>query len=195
MLLVLGELMGGDNEDGSVKRSAIPLIAGAIILAQFTMAVATVFTGRLTNKNGYGRKPLFMIGLASLPIRCALIIFLKDAGVGWLLATQILDGLAGGICGLIHPYLVADLTFGTGRFNVVMGMTASFFCLGAALSNFLGQIMVERYSHVASLLGSLALSGLPFIIFGCFMPETQGLRGKVKQQEERQEENSYAEMT
>ncbi|KAL7531541.1 hypothetical protein ACHAWF_003818 [Thalassiosira exigua] len=28
VLLVLGELMGGDNEDGSVKRTAIPLIAG-----------------------------------------------------------------------------------------------------------------------------------------------------------------------
>ena len=30
VLLVLGELMGGDNEDGTTKRSAIPLIAGAM---------------------------------------------------------------------------------------------------------------------------------------------------------------------
>jgi hypothetical protein len=30
--------MGGDNaEDGAPSRSAIPLIAGAIVLAQFTM--------------------------------------------------------------------------------------------------------------------------------------------------------------
>jgi hypothetical protein len=38
VLLVLGELMGGDNgEDGAPTRAAIPLIAGAIVLAQVTM--------------------------------------------------------------------------------------------------------------------------------------------------------------
>ena len=38
VLLVLGELMGGGNgEDGAPSRSAIPLIAGAIVLAQATM--------------------------------------------------------------------------------------------------------------------------------------------------------------
>eukprot|EP00545_Synedropsis_sp_CCMP1620_P002815 CAMPEP_0119027900 /NCGR_PEP_ID=MMETSP1176-20130426/37940_1 /TAXON_ID=265551 /ORGANISM="Synedropsis recta cf, Strain CCMP1620" /LENGTH=481 /DNA_ID=CAMNT_0006983919 /DNA_START=116 /DNA_END=1558 /DNA_ORIENTATION=+ len=178
VLLVLGELMGGDNEDGSTKRSAIPLIASAIVLAQFTMAVATIEAGRLTNL-GFGRKPLFMIGLITLPIRCALIIALKDAGEFWLIMTQILDGIGGGLCGLIHPYLVADLTFGSGRFNVVMGLTASCFGLGATLSNFLGQLMVEKYGHVASLLCSLALSIFPVLIFGCCMPETYGLRGQM----------------
>ena len=38
VLLVLGEIMGGnDAEDGAPSRSAIPLIGGAIVLAQFTM--------------------------------------------------------------------------------------------------------------------------------------------------------------
>ena len=192
VLLVLGELMGGDNEDGSPKRSAIPLIAGAIILAQVTMATATMLTGRLTNR-GYGRKPLFMLGLISLPLRCALILLLKDASVWWLLSTQILDGLAAGICGLVHPYVVADLTFGTGRFNLVMGMTASCFGLGATLSNFLGQIVVEAYGHEMSLFGSLALSVIPVFIFGLCMPETQGQRGKVKHMNQ-SEVNSYVEM-
>jgi Na+/melibiose symporter-like transporter len=170
--------MGGDNEDGSPKRSAIPLIAGAIVLAQLTMAIATVAAGRLTD-GGLGRKPLFLAGLVTLPIRCALIILWKDAGEGWLLSTQILDGLGGGLCGLIHPYLVADITFGTGRFNVVMGMTASCFGLGATLSNFIGQLVVEKYGHVASLMGSLTLSFLPVFINGCFMPETYGKRGQL----------------
>lgn len=118
MLLVLGELIGGDNDDGSVKRTAIPLIAGAIILAQGTMSGATVFGDRMT-KSGCGRKPLFLAGLITLPIRCALIIFWKDAGDSWLLSTQILDGLGGGFFGLLHPYLVNDIAFGSGRFNVL----------------------------------------------------------------------------
>lgn len=118
VLLVLGEMMGGDGEGGSPKRSAVPLIAGAIVTAQVTMAVATYFGDRLTLL-GVGRKPLFLAGLASLPFRCALIIIWRNMGNAWLLSTQILDGLGGGFLGLIHPFLVADITFGTGRFNVV----------------------------------------------------------------------------
>ena len=124
VLLVLGELLGGEDDDGAPKRSAIPLIAGAIVTAQITMAVATWAGDRLT-AIGIGRKPLFMAGLLSLPIRCALIIWLRNAGEGFLLSTQVLDGIGGGLLGLIHPYLVADITFGTGRFNVV---STSLYC-------------------------------------------------------------------
>jgi len=109
--------MGQDKESGGQTRSAIPLVAGAIVTAQITMAAATYAGDKLTLL-GIGRKPLFLAALASLPIRCALIIFLKDAGHAALLSTQIFDGLGGGLFALVHPYLVADITFGTGRFNV-----------------------------------------------------------------------------
>jgi len=177
VLLVLGELMGGDNEDGTTKRSAIPLIAGAIVLAQFTMSGATLAGDKMT-KGGWGRKPLFMAGLLTLPLRCFLIIFWKDAGEAWLLSTQILDGVGGGFFGLLHPYLVADITFGSGRFNVIMGLTASCFGLGGTLSNLLGQMVVEKYGHVASLTGSMFLSVIPIVLFALAMPETAGSRGK-----------------
>lgn len=136
VLLVLGELMGqsGEDDDGP-SRSAIPLIAGAIVLAQATMSVATIVGDKLTER-GVGRKPLFMAGLLTLPLRCALIILWQDMGDSWLLSTQILDGLGGGFFGLLHPLLVADITFGSGRFNVVMGLTASCFGLGGTMSNF-----------------------------------------------------------
>mmetsp|Transcript_2804 Transcript_2804/g.5984 ORF Transcript_2804/g.5984 Transcript_2804/m.5984 type:complete len:484 (-) Transcript_2804:346-1797(-) len=179
VLLVLGELMGGDNDDGSVKRTAIPLIASAIVLAQLTMSGAT-YAGDSLTKKGCGRKPLFLAGLMTLPIRCALIIFWKDAGDSWLLSTQILDGLGGGFFGLLHPYIVNDIAFGTGRFNVLMGLTASSFGLGATLSNLLGQMIVEKMGHVASLSGSLVLSVIPIVLFSIGMPETYGQRGNVQ---------------
>lgn len=177
VLLVLGELMGGDNEDGTTSRSAIPLIAGAIVTAQLTMSAATLAGDRLTDR-GVGRKPIFLIGLASLPIRCALIVLWRDSGEGYLLLTQIFDGIGGGLIGLLHPYLVADVTFGTGRFNVLMGLTASCFGVGATMSNFLGQLAVEYLGHVASLVGSLVLSFVPILLFAVFMPETLGVRGQ-----------------
>jgi len=173
VLLVLGELMGGERGEGT--RSAIPLTSGAIITAQVIMAIATLAGDRMTSL-GIGRKPLLMAGLASLPLRCALIILWKDSGNSWLLSTQVLDGIGGGLFGLIHPYLVADISFGTGRFSVLMGLTASFFGLGATLSNFLGQVVVEKFGHVASLEASLMISLFP-VILCTLMPETYGRRG------------------
>jgi MFS family permease len=143
--------------------------------AKLFQAAATWAGDRLTHF-GFGRKPLFLAGIVTLPLRCALIIYWKDAGAAFLLSTQILDGLGGGLFGLIHPFLVADMSFGTGRFNLMMGLTASTFGLGATLSNFLGQRVVERYGHVASLTASLILSVIPILICGCFMPETLGDR-------------------
>mmetsp|Transcript_26537 Transcript_26537/g.39255 ORF Transcript_26537/g.39255 Transcript_26537/m.39255 type:complete len:460 (-) Transcript_26537:1695-3074(-) len=191
VLLVLGELMSIDNnndgdddieDDGEISetsRSAIPLIAGAILLAQATMSVATILGGKLTER-GIGRKPLFLAGLVILPIRCALIIYWKDAGNVYLLSTQILDGLSGGFLGLLHPYLVADITFGSGRFNLIMGLTASSFGLGATMSNFFGQMMVEKMDHVASMSGSFLISFIPIATFMFFMPETLKTRGEAQ---------------
>ena len=130
VLLVLGELMGqGDEEQEGVTRTAIPLTAGAIVVAQTTMAFATHWADGRTEQ-GWGRRPLFLIGIATLPIRCALIILLKDAGHQYLLATQLFDGLGGGLFGLIHPFIVADITFGTGRFNAVSKIFVNMLILG-----------------------------------------------------------------
>lgn len=198
-----------DNDDEKANRAAIPLIAGAILLAQGTMSATTVIGGRLT-ENGVGRKTLFLVGLITLPIRCALIIHWRDAGSAYLLSTQVLDGIGGGFFSLIHPYLVADITFGSGRFNVIselrmysiyiiyfvscishifvlqslfrlsVGLTASCFGLGSTMSNFVGQMVVENLGHVTSLSGSLVLSIVPIVIFSLFMPETLNTRGQDK---------------
>lgn len=110
--------MGNQGESDSQNRNAIPLTAGAIIMAQVTMALATQLGDNYTAR-GTGRKVLFMAGLLSLPVRCALIILFSNAGSAFLLSTQIFDGIGGGLMGLIQPLIIADITFGTGRFNAV----------------------------------------------------------------------------
>lgn len=178
VLLVLGELMGGDNEDGSVKRTAIPLVGGAIFLAQSTMALMTVIGDTMTQR-GTGRKTLLMIGILSLPLRCVLILYWQESGDWFLLSTQILDGVGAGFLALVTPYLVADITFGTGRFNVVMGLVGSVSGIGATLSNLIGQTLVEYYGHSVSLVCSLILSIVTCFTFGLYMPETYGERGFI----------------
>ena len=58
-----------------------------------------------------------------------------------------------------------------------MGLTASAFGLGATMSNYIGQQVVENFGHIASLLGSLGISLVPILVFGLLMPETMGDRG------------------
>lgn len=59
VLLVLGELMGGEGEDGGASQAAIPLIAGAIVLAQVTMVgVEEAFLVKMCpNLSNYGLSP------------------------------------------------------------------------------------------------------------------------------------------
>ena len=51
--------------------------------------------------------------------------------------------------------------------------------IGALLSNYIGQSLVENYGYNASLMGSLFLSIIACVIFAVFMPETYGLRGAI----------------
>ncbi len=45
------------------------------------------------------------------------------------------------------------------------------------MSNFLGQMVVEKMGHVSSLLGSFFISFIPIVVFTLFMPETRNTRG------------------
>ncbi len=69
-------------------------------------------------------------------------------------------------------------------------MTASSFGLGATMSNFLGQIIVEKMGHVASLSGSFLISFIPILVFSLFMPETRNTRGNNLNVEESDRLNS-----
>eukprot|EP00957_Ditylum_brightwellii_P102876 7839942-Ditylum_brightwellii.AAC.1 len=72
-----------------------------------------------------------------------------------------------------------------------MGLTASCFGLGATLSNYIGQTVVETLGHVASLSGSLVLSFIPVILFACFMPETMRKRGNIANKATEEKGKSY----
>lgn len=61
-----------------------------------------------------------------------------------------------------------------------MGLTASAFGLGATLSNYLGQQVVQHFGHLTSLWASLILSIVPIVLFTLRMPETLGKRSGVK---------------
>lgn len=71
--------------------------------------------------------------------------------------------------GFISPYHIF--------YETPVGLTASCFGLGATMSNFFGQLVVEKFGHIASLICSLLISFIPLVLFG-LMPETMGQRGQ-----------------
>ncbi len=66
-----------------------------------------------------GRRPIFLIAFAVLPIRAALYTLSNNAF--WLLGVQLLDGVGAGIYEALTPLLIADIMRGTGRYNLAQG--------------------------------------------------------------------------
>ena len=65
---------------------------------------------------GYGRKTIFLVALAVLPVRG--ILFSFTANPYGVVAIQLLDGVAAGIFGVIGILIASDLMRGTGRFDL-----------------------------------------------------------------------------
>jgi hypothetical protein len=93
----------------------------------------------------WGRKPLFLAGLAVLTIRGSLYPLSDNAS--WLVGAQLLDGVGAGIYGAIFPVIVADLMRGTGRFNVAQGMVITAHGIAAALSTTLAGVVVVHAGY------------------------------------------------
>lgn len=103
------------------KDSATSLVASCILAAQLVMVPVAILVGRKADR--LGRKPIFLAAFAVLAVRGGLYT-VSDNAV-WLLALQTLDGVGAGIFGALFPIVVADLTRGSGRFNVAQGAVAT----------------------------------------------------------------------
>ncbi|MGC4005232.1 MAG: MFS transporter [Pirellulales bacterium] len=137
MLPLLGQKLAESRPD-----SAQSLMAACIIVAQIAMVPIAVWAGR---KATYGRRRVMLLGFAILPLR-GVLYTLTDDPVR-LIAIQILDGVGAGIFGVVSVLIIADLTQGTGRFNLVLGVVATAVGIGAALSNILTGLIVDAAGY------------------------------------------------
>ncbi|MFO0957110.1 MAG: hypothetical protein U0800_06535 [Isosphaeraceae bacterium] len=87
-----------------------------------------------------------------MPIRG--LLYTLTANPFLLVGIQLLDGIGAGIFGVVSVLVVADLTRGTGRFNLTQGAMATATGIGAALSNLLTGYIVKRAGFDAGFLGA-----------------------------------------
>jgi len=145
-------------------------LSACIIAAQLVMVGVAWAVGRASAR-GVGRKTIFLIALAVLPVRGILFSF-TSSPVG-VIAIQLLDGVAAGIFGVISVLIASDLMRGTGRFNLAQGLTALAVGVGAALSNATSGYVVEWFGYPTGFLYLAGIAVVALLFFAVLMPETR----------------------
>ena len=99
------------------ERSSSLIILALIIVPQILVALMAPWVGR--RAQSWGRRPLLLIGFAALPIRALGFALVSDPLL--LIGVQMLDGISATVLGVLTALVIADITTGTGRFNLAQG--------------------------------------------------------------------------
>ncbi len=144
------------------------IIAACIVVPQAVVAVLAPWIGHFADR--WGRRPVLIAGFIALPVRGLLLAALVHPYL--LVVIQALDGISGAGLGVLLPLVAADLTAGTNRYNLCMGVIGLATGIGATLSTGLAGAIAERYGHVAAFLGLSGAGALAVLLVVVAMPET-----------------------
>ena len=145
------------------------IVAGTTLLPQAIVAMISPWIGRTAQRSG--RRPMLLLGWGLLPPQAVLYATLP--GPFTLLICQGLNGISGAVFGVMMTLVAADLTRGTGRFNLTIGVLGVAIAIGASLSTAFAGVTVALFGGKAAYLG-LALTGLcGLLLLWVGMPETR----------------------
>jgi MFS family permease len=145
------------------------LIAACIVVPQVVVAASSPWIGQRAQI--WGRRPLLLIGFAALPIRS--ILFASVTNPELLVVVQLLDGVTAAVFSVMVPLVVADLTRGTGHFNLGQGIIGTFVGIGASLSATLAGYISDHLGSPAAFAGLAAIAVVGLAVVWLLMPETR----------------------
>ncbi len=148
---------------------ATVIIAACIVVPQLIVAALSPWVG--AKAQVWGRRPLLLIGFAALPIRG--LLFAAITSPPLLLAAQIFDGITAAVFAVMVPLVVADLTRGTGRFNLGQGILGTATGIGASLSATLGGYVTDHFGSPPAFASLAAIGAIGFTLVLLTMPETR----------------------
>ena len=164
MLPLAGEeLVYRNGTDSSLTISAL------IIVPQIIVALTAPWAGR--QAQSWGRRPLLLIGISALTIRA--LLFAVTTNPLLLIGIQLLDGISGSVLGVLTALIIADLTKGTGRFNLAQGFVGTIAGIGASLSTTLFSLIVGNFGGAIGFLSIAAVALSTVFIVWLWMPETK----------------------
>jgi len=160
--------LAGEELVYSKTSHASLIVSALIIVPQVIVALAAPWTGHQANI--WGRRPLLLIGFAALPVRALLFAWTTNPMI--LIAAQVLDGVSGTMLGVLTALTVADLTRGSGRFNLAQGFVGTMSGVGASLSTTLSSLVAGSLGPAAGFLGIAAVALAAVLLLWLLMPET-----------------------
>ena len=163
MLPLVGQKLALVNKDLGTTLMSVCIVAAQLVMVPVAMLVGA-------KADAWGRKPIFAVALAVLALRGAL--YPLSDNPYWLVGVQLLDGVGAGIFGALFPLVVADLTRGTGHFNISQGAIATAAGLGGALSTAAAGFIVVAAGYSTAFLFLAAIAAVALALFVIMMPET-----------------------
>ena len=151
------------------SRWATVLIAACIVVPQLVVALLSPSVG--TRAQLWGRRPLLLIGFAALPIRG--LLFASVSNPELLVVVQLLDGVTAAVLAVMVPLVVADLTRGTGHFNLGQGAVGTATGIGASLSATFAGYMTDHFGSGSAFAGLAAIALVGLTVLWSLMPETR----------------------
>src|ERR1700742_2107130 len=106
-----------------------------------------------------------------LPLRG--LLFALTTKPALLVGIQVLDGLAATVFMVVAPLVVADVTRGSGRFNVAQGAIGTATAAGAAVSTTVTGYVVDHFGESAGFLGLASVALLALVVLAVALPETK----------------------
>jgi predicted MFS family arabinose efflux permease len=151
------------------SRWATVLIAACIVVPQLVVALLSPSVG--IRAQSWGRRPLLLIGFAALPIRG--LLFASVSNPELLVVVQLLDGVTAAVLAVMVPLVVADLTRGTGHFNLGQGAVGTATGIGASLSATFAGYMTDHFGSGSAFAGLATIALVGLTVLWLLMPETR----------------------
>ena len=148
---------------------ATMLIAGCIVVPQIIVAAVSPWVGHQAQV--WGRRPFLLLAFGALVLRALLFATVTDPA--FVLAVQVLDGITASALGIMVPLMVADITRGTGRFNLAQGIVGTAVGIGATISPTLAGYLTDYFSASVAFLGLATIATLGLVGVWLLMPETR----------------------
>lgn len=145
------------------------LIAACIIVPQAIVALTSPSVGRKAQL--WGRRPLLLLGFAALAIRGLLFSIVSDPYL--LVAVQVFDGITAAVFSVMIPLIVADVAYGSGRFNLAQGIVGTATGIGASLSTVLAGYVTDKLGSSTAFLGLAGVAAIGLALIWLVMPETR----------------------
>ena len=154
---------------------AAALVGACILVPQMVVAAFAPWVGRQAMLRADAGRCFF---LASERCRSVAPCLRSLPVPDMLVAVQVLDGISAAVLAVMVPLIIADVTRGTGHFNLAQGITGTAVGIGASLSTTLGGYACDRWGITSAflILAGVAAAGLVAVL--ALMPETGELQAE-----------------